>query len=120
MYVIGIGTIGVGIGLIGIATKYMMFFFPGKEGTFAAIGRGVGYCFMYRWYYLAEYIINPESIEQDKITKYYKDTVAENTKYYTLSIIFGTLISTVVFMVLTMGINFDEVKKKANEGKKEG
>ena len=74
---------------------------------------------MYRWYYLAEYIINPESIEQDKITKYYKDTVAENTKYYTLSIIFGTLISTVVFMVLTMGINFDEVKKKANEGKKE-
>ena len=119
MYVIGIGTIGVGIGLIGIATKYMMFFFPGKEGTFAAIGRGVGYCFMYGWYYLAEYIINPESIEQDKITKYYKDTVAENTKYYTLSIIFGTLISTVVFMVLTMGINFDEVKKKANEGKKE-
>ena len=97
----------------------MMFFFPGKEGTFAAIGRGVGYCFMYGWYYLAEYIINPDSIKQDKITKYYKDTVAENTKNYTLSIIFGTLISTVVFMVLTMRINFDEVKKKANEGKKE-
>ena len=67
MYAIGIGTIGVGIGLILIATKYMVFFFPGREGTFAALGRGIGYCFMYGWYYLAEYIINPDGKEQDTV-----------------------------------------------------
>ena len=62
MYVIGIGTIGVGIGLIGIATKYMMFFFPGKEGTFAAIGRGVGLLF-YVWVVLPSGVYHKSRID---------------------------------------------------------
>ena len=117
MYAIGIGTIGVGIGLILIATKYMVFFFPGREGTFAALGRGIGYCFMYGWYYLAEYIINPEGKEQDAVTKYYARTIAENTRKYLMTIIIGTIISTVIFLLLTIRINFNNVKKEANKSK---
>lgn len=105
LFLIGIGVMGGAVGLFSIGMKYGCYFFPGKEGLITGIERTFSMSFIYLWYFIGEWIINPEHAELDN-DNLYKLNVAERTHRYTLTFGFSIVIGMVIFYGLTLTLKF--------------
>ena len=105
LFLIGIGVMGGAVGLFSIGMKYGCYFFPGKEGLITGIERTFSMSFIYFWYFIGEWIINPkpDPLQSDKL---YSLKVAERTHLYTLTFGFSIVVGMVIFYGLTLTLKF--------------
>lgn len=106
---------GLGLGFSGLTTKIAIAFFPKKRGLIIALVSLIGNLFLSGYYLLGEKIINPQGQQLDKTTNTYPLSISVRYKYYLLlsgsSVVFGT----VVFLVITLRISFQEILRKSKK-----
>lgn len=105
LFLISVGILGAAIGLFSISMKYSCYFFPGNEGLITGVERTFSMSFIYLWYFIGEWIINPnhDNLLEDNL---YDISITKRQKIYSLTFGLSTFLVMVVFYGLTIEIKF--------------
>ena len=115
LYLLACFIVGLGEGLCMINSKYLCMFFPGQEGFVTAFTKPFFAAFTSGWFILGEAVVNEKATQLEDETAFYDKKISDNVPILSWMMIVSLIFGTILFMVITMRINFENVKKESKE-----
>lgn len=115
VYLVSCALVGMAEGISSIFLKFLCMFFPGQEGFVTGFTKPFMAAFTYGWFYIGEYIVNENATELQKGVDFYEREISENIIKMSPIMLISIAISLVLFLLVTIHINFEKTKKESKE-----